>query len=74
VTQAQIDFVGSLKNRLHLTDNWLDHHCQEHYGRPFAALDRAQVSHLIDELTCWKALPADLQRAMGQVDLFGGAL
>jgi hypothetical protein len=71
-TQPQIDFVRSLQDRLHLSDDWLDHYCQDHYGGPFAALDRAQVSHLLDELKGWKALPADLQRAMGQQDMFGG--
>ncbi len=72
-TQPQIDFVRKLQDRLHLSYAWLDHHCQEHYGGPFSALDRAQVSHLLDQMQGWKQAPADLQRAMGQVDMFGGA-
>lgn len=71
VTQLQLDYVRDLQRRLRLPDHILDTHCASRFGVPFAGLDRRQASQLIDELKGWTAIPADLQRAMGQRDLPG---
>lgn len=70
VTPKQTKFVRDLQKQLHLTDAALDHHCIEVYGLRFDQLDRGLCSSLIDRLTSWDAVPADLQRFMGQLDLF----
>lgn len=70
-TQPQIDYVRGLQRHLHLPDHLLDTHCVQRVGVPFAQLSRAQASSLIDELKDWVAIPAELQRAMGQRDLPG---
>jgi hypothetical protein len=70
-SDAQIEFMIALKDQLRLTTPMLDRHCSDTFGRPFAKLDRRQMSKLIDELKTWEATPAHLQRAMGQMDLFG---
>jgi len=70
-TEPQMNYVRGLQRQLHLPDHLLDTHCQTTYGQPFAALDRRQVSLLIDEMKHWTAIPADLQRALGQRDLPG---
>ena len=74
VTQKQTDYVRALQRALHLSDHMLDNHCVQRFGRTLADLDRAGASSLIDEMTAWKAIPAQLQREMGQRDLpgFGG--
>lgn len=73
-TPAQTDFVRALQKQLRLPNFLLDQHCQTRWRRPFAELTRREVSELLDELQAWKAIPADLQRAMGQQDLPGLAL
>ncbi len=69
-TQPQIDYVRGLQHRLRLTSPMLDAHCTTRFGRSFAELDRGQASALIDELTTWVDVPANLQRAFGQLDMF----
>lgn len=69
-SDLQLDFVRDLRAQLRLPAPLLDRHCCDTFGRPFAKLDRRQVSKLIDELKTWKAVPAHLQRAAGQQDLF----
>lgn len=66
----QLQFVADLQKQIGLRNDPLDVHCVRRFGVPFAQLDRRQCSELIDELKGWKAVPADLQRAMGQHDLF----
>jgi hypothetical protein len=70
-TEPQINYVRGMQRQLHLPDHMLDSHCQTRFGHRFGALDRRQVSLLIDEMKEWVAIPADLQRAMGQRDLPG---
>lgn len=70
-TPAQTDYVRGLQRGLHLPHRMLDGHCIARFGRPLAGLDRAEVSALIDELKGWQAIPAQLQREMGQRDLPG---
>lgn len=69
-TDAQTRYVRGIQKRLHLPDALLDNHCQTRFRQPFAQLDRAQVSALLDEMVSWEALPAEFQRAKGQLDLF----
>lgn len=71
-TAAQRDYVQALKRKLHLTDAVLNTHCRERFGAPYAELDRGQVTQLLNEMIAWKQAPADLQRAMGQLDLLEG--
>lgn len=68
-TEKQTDYVRALQRRLRLPDRMLDDHCVKKHRKPFARLDRSEVSALIDELIAWESLPADMQRSMGQLDL-----
>jgi|GEM_PF-6241628 len=70
VTEKQVAFVRALQRQHRLPDRMLDSHCEATFGAPFAGLDRGQVSALIDEMVSWQAVPADLMRAQGQLDLF----
>lgn len=71
MTQPQIIYVQALQHKLRLTDRQLDAHCGDRYGVPFAAVTKRQASDLIDEMTRWKSVPAELQRVAGQQDLPG---
>ncbi len=68
-TTRQREYVRALQRQLHLPDRLLDQHCERTFRAPFRDLDRRQVSQLIDELKGWTALPAELRRAQGQLDL-----
>jgi hypothetical protein len=70
-TPDQLAYVAGLQKRLHLPDALLDNHAVATFGKPVRDLDRREVSRLLDEMTKWEALPADLMRAKGQVDLPG---
>ena len=70
-TDNQIAYVRGIQRRLHLPDRMFDDHCVARFRLPFAAMDRAQVSLLLDEMIGWEAVPADMARAMGQRDLPG---
>lgn len=72
-TEAQIEYVRGLQKKLRITEAMLNSHCQRKYDSPFAALDIRQASTLIDEMIGWKAVPAELQREQGQMDLFEAA-
>jgi hypothetical protein len=69
-TQPQHDFVEALKKKLRITTPMLDAHCRRKFDGPYASLDRYQVSALIDEMQRWVAVPAELQREQGQLDMF----
>lgn len=71
VTPAQTEYVRGMQKRLHLPDRMLDDHCVARFRVTFAALDRAQVSSLIDEMKGWAGIPAQLLREAGQRDLPG---
>ena len=71
-TEAQADFVSGLCKKLRLTTPMLDSYCLKRWDRPYAQLDRYQVSWLIDQMQAWKAVPAELQREQGQLDMFEG--
>jgi hypothetical protein len=66
----QLAYVEALRSRLRLPKALLDNHCVATFGSPFADLDRRQASALIDQLKDWEAIPADLERERGQLDLF----
>lgn len=68
-TEKQVDYIRALQRRLHLPDRMLNDHCVKKYRKPFARLNRSEASALIDDLAAWNELPADMQRAMGQMDL-----
>lgn len=55
-TEKQVEYARSLQRRLHLTNRLLDNHCQATYGAPFADLDKAAVSRLLDEMLAWEAI------------------
>jgi hypothetical protein len=69
-TDAQLDYVKAIQRRLHLPDRMLNDHCIIRFECEFDGLNRSQVSALLDELIAWDELPADYQRAKGQMDLF----
>lgn len=69
-TDKQIAYIRVLQKKLRLTDAMLDLHCRNRFHVPFAACSRERVSALIDQLSNWEAVPADLQRAFGQLDMF----
>lgn len=70
-TEKQIEYVRKYQRRSHLSDRALDAHCVRRFRAPLAELDRAQVSDLLGEMVGWESIPADMQRARGQLDLFG---
>ena len=69
-TDPQRVYVRNMAKKLHLSSRLLDAHCQASFGRPFAQLDRRQCSALIDEMKDWSAIPAELMREAGQMDIF----
>lgn len=69
-TAYQREYVAGLQRKLHLTDAALDQHCRETFGAPYRELDRGQVTRLLNQMEQWKRVPANLQRVMGQLDLF----
>ena len=71
-TERQIAYVRGMQKQLRLADRLLDAHCQAALGSPFAQLTRYQMSTLIDQMKGWPAIPAELLREAGQLDLFGG--
>lgn len=70
ITGPQREYVEGIAKRLRLPLRTLDDHCVRRFGRPLADLTKREASALLDEMIDWKALPAELQRAMGQLDLF----
>jgi hypothetical protein len=68
-TDKQIAYVRGIQRKLSLPNRMLDGHCEQKWGCPFDELDRGLVSRLIDEMLGWHAIPAQLQREMGQLDL-----
>lgn len=68
-SEKQVDYVHGLRKKLRMTMPTLEGHCQRKYESPFASLDRAQVSSLIEEMLGWVDVPANLLRDQGQMDL-----
>lgn len=73
MTDPQLEFVRSLQKRLHLPNSLLDSHCIARFKKPFAEVDIRECSALLDEMKSWVAIPAELQREAGQLDMFGVA-
>lgn len=74
VTAAQDDYVRSLQRSLGLSNAILDAQCVKAFGVPFARIDRAQCSQLIDTLKGWKeqfGVPREVRVLAGQTELFG---
>lgn len=71
-TSFQSDYVRGLQRKLRIPNPILDQHCQKTFGQSFDDLDGRQTSQLLNDMISWEAVPADLQRAMGQLDLFEG--
>lgn len=69
-SEPQLRYVKALCRRLNVPEHLLDNHCVQRFGKPFNKITMSECSLLIDELKDWTALPADMQRAMGQQDLF----
>lgn len=69
-TPEQTAYVRTLQKQLRLTTPLMDAQCQQMFSRPYAEVTKWQCSALIDELIGWKAIPADLERLRGQMDLF----
>lgn len=70
-TEKQLNYVESIRAKLSLPKRMVDDHCQTTFRRPFAALDRRQVSELLDAMIGWEADEAALRRAQGQTELPG---
>lgn len=73
MTKPQVDYVKALQAKVRMPDAVLDQHCQTRYGATFSGISRHQASSLIGEMAEWKTLPATLQKAMGQLDMFEAA-
>lgn len=67
----QLGFVEILRKRHHIPPKLLDNHCVQRFNDELAKLSGRQVSQLIDEMKAWEMPPAEMQRALGQLDLFG---
>lgn len=70
-TEPQHDYVQALCRKLRVTTPMLDAYCLKRWDRPYEAIDRYECSDLIDTMKTWQAVPADLQRLAGQLDLMG---
>lgn len=69
-SERQLRYVAILCRQLRLPDAALNHYCEMTWGRNFDRLGRQEVSDLIDTMKQWETIPPDLQRFMGQLDLF----
>ena len=69
-TGKQLDYIHDLQHKLHLSAPALNTLCQQRFECDIAQITKAQATSLIEEMKRWKAVPADLQREMGQIDLF----
>lgn len=70
-TEDQWKYVDGLRRKLHLTKALLENHAVSRFGRPLKQLDWGEVSVLINEMVGWVAIPGQLLREAGQLDLFG---
>lgn len=70
MTAAQRDYIAVLAKKFSLPKRMLADHCVQRFGKQLDALTLREASLLLDELLAWKALPVELQRAKGQMDLF----
>ena len=70
-SHKQLALVRELRQKLGLGQEALNELSRKQFGQPYLNLDRKQVSALIDQMLKWEKLPADLQRAQGQLDLLG---
>lgn len=70
-TYKQLGFIRQLAKKHKMTGLMLDLRCEQRFGVPLASIDKSQASALIDEMSAWESVPADLRRASGQLDLFG---
>lgn len=71
-TGAQLQYVADLCAKLKITTPALDTYCRGEFGRPFELLSKSECSRLLDSMTTWETTPAELRRAMGQLDLMLG--
>lgn len=69
-TPPQLEYIESIRKRLHLPVHMLDGHCVQRFGKPFSRLTKSDASALLDEMIEWQELPRDMQIAMGQRELF----
>jgi hypothetical protein len=70
ITADQVDYVRGIQRRLKLPDRLMDDHCVKRFGKPLRELTKREGSALLEEIIPWQQLPAEMQRAMGQLDLF----
>lgn len=73
-TAKQLEYVETLRTRLHLSPDWFIGYCMATYGSEPAGMTVPVCSALLDEMVGWAESPAALMRAQGQQELFGGAL
>lgn len=72
-TPKQLEYVADLCAKLKITTPALDTYCRSEFGQSFEQLSKSECSRLLDSMTTWETTPAELRRAMGQLDLFGVA-
>lgn len=73
VTEKQDTYIRALQRSLSLSNALLDVHCVKAFGAPFAKIDRAQASILIDTLIAWKeefGVPREMRVLAGQTEMF----
>ena len=71
-TERQVAYVRGMQKRLQLSDRLLDAWCERQFGVAFGALTIGDCRTLIDQMTNWASIPAELMRLTGQMDMFGG--
>ena len=74
MTDAQEEFIGALRRRLHLNERQLENHVLRFFGCGLMEMDKRSASALIDELLRWAeggGIPAEIQREAGQLDMPG---
>jgi len=73
ITERQLNYIWTLADRHRITRPALDAYVQDRFhGAALDVLTIDSASALIQDMESWHTAPAAIQRAMGQLDLFGG--
>jgi len=70
-TGAQHQYVKDICRKFKITEFAIHSYVADRFGKQYDHLTKQEVSDLLSEMTSWEHAPAELQRAMGQLDLLG---
>lgn len=70
-TERQTKYLRALQKRWSLSNSVFDSYCENLFGHRFRDIDKREASDLIEKMTTWESLPADVRRSTGQQGLPG---